>query len=72
MPFQSDHRDHHDARLTSTRTSIWEVTTAVVCGSLFLAVFVLAGYIAYRLVEREGHRVFDHLQWHQPLDSWSL
>lgn len=72
MSFQIDHCNHRDARLTSTRTSVWEVNTAVVCGSLFFAVFVLAGYLAYRLVEREGHRVFDHRQWHQPLDSWSL
>jgi len=41
----------------------------VVCGSLLLAVLVLAGFVAYRWIDRGDF--FENPTWHEPLDDWS-
>jgi hypothetical protein len=42
------------------------------CGILLLTVLTLAGYIAYKWLERNGNELFEQPVWHEPLDSWRL
>jgi hypothetical protein len=49
-----------------------EMAADAVCGILLLTVLTLAGYIADKCVERNGHQLLDQLVWHEPLNSWSL
>lgn len=48
------------------------MATAVVCGSVLLAVLMLAGYGTYQWIERQEHRLLDYPVWHEPLNDWSL
>jgi hypothetical protein len=40
-----------------------------ICGSLLLAVLVLAGFVAYRWIDRGA--LFENPIWHEPLEDWS-
>ncbi len=69
---QTDRCEFCGASLRSVRLSIGEVAANAVCGILLLAVLTLAGYIADKWLERNGHDLFEQPVWHEPLDSWSL
>jgi len=43
-----------------------------VCGCLVLSILVPTGWMAEMWIEKQGHRILDHMTWHEPLDSWSL
>jgi putative effector of murein hydrolase LrgA (UPF0299 family) len=49
--------------------SIWEIVANTICGSVLLAVLVLAGFVAYRWIDREGSIL--QTVWHEPLEDWS-
>jgi hypothetical protein len=48
---------------------MWEIVANTICGSLLLAVLVLAGFFAYRWIDRGAF--FENPIWHEPLDDWS-
>ena len=48
---------------------MWEIVANTICGSVLLAVLVLAGFIAYRWIDRGDF--FENPTWHEPLDDWS-
>jgi hypothetical protein len=68
-PIRSDRCERCGAWLSWTRISIRETAENVVCGSLLLAVLVLAGFVAYRWIDRGAF--FENPIWHEPLDDWS-
>jgi hypothetical protein len=72
MPIRSDRSEYRGACQPSNRTSVSEMASAVVCGSLFLAVLILAGYAVYQCMERQGQKLLDGPVWHELLDIWSL
>jgi hypothetical protein len=72
MPIRNDRCSCCGSNLTSNRTSIWEKTAAVVCGSMLVAVLMLAGYGTYRWIERREHRLFDYPVWHEPFTYLGL
>ena len=63
---------HCGAQFTPSRLSLREMALAVICGSLLLLILVPAGWMAEQWIENQGHRILDHMTWHEPLDSWSL
>ena len=69
---RSDRCEFCGASLRSARLSIGEMIANILCYTLLLTVLTLAGYIADKLLEREGHEFFEQPVWHEPLDSWSL
>ena len=71
-PLQSNRCESCGANLRPVRLSIGEIGANAVCGILLLTVLTLAGYIADKLLECNGHELFDPPVWHEPLDSWSL
>jgi hypothetical protein len=66
---RSDRCEHCGAWLSWHRISIRETAVDVVCGSLLLAVLVLAGFVAYRWIDRGA--LFENPIWHEPLEDWS-
>jgi len=68
-PIRSDRCEHCGAWLSWPRISIRETAANVVCGSLLLAVLVLAGFVAYRWIDRGA--LFENPIWHEPLEDWS-
>jgi hypothetical protein len=71
-PLQSDRCEYCGASLRPVRLSIVEIVANAVCRILMLTVLSLAGYLADELLERNGHELFDHPVWHEPLDCWSF
>ena len=71
-PLRSDRCEFCGASFRSVRLSVGEMAANAVCGILLLTVLTLAGYIADKWLERNGHDLFDPPVWHEPLDSWSL
>jgi hypothetical protein len=71
-PLRSDRCELCGASLRPARLSLAEMTANAVCGILLLTVLTLAGYVADKWLERNGHELFDRPVWHEPLDSWSL
>jgi hypothetical protein len=55
--------------LTEAAISIWEIVANTICGSVLLAVLVLAGFVAYRWIDRGAF--FENPIWHVPLEDWS-
>jgi len=45
---------------------------AVVCGVPLLSIILPAGWMAKQWIDRQEDRIFDHMYWHEPLDSWRL
>ena len=45
---------------------------SAVCGSLLLLILVPAGWMAEQWIEKQGHRILDHMTWREPLDSWNM
>jgi hypothetical protein len=72
MPIRSDRCGNCGATMTSNQISIGEMASEVLCGTLLLAVLILAGYAAYQCMERQGQKLLDGPLWHEPLDTWSL
>jgi hypothetical protein len=68
-PIRSDRCERCGAWLSRHRIPIRETAENVVCGSLLLAVLVLAGFVAYRWIDRGAF--FENPIWHEPLDDWS-
>ena len=68
-PIRSDRCEHCGAWLNWPQISIRETAANVVCGSLLLAVLVLAGFVAYRWIDRGAF--FENPIWHEPLEDWS-
>jgi hypothetical protein len=60
------------AQFTPSRLSLREMGLAASCGSLLLLILVPAGWMAEQWIENQGHRILDHMTWHEPLDNWSL
>ena len=63
---------HCGAQFTPSRLSLREMVLAAICGSLLLLILVPAGWMAEQWIENQGHRILDHMTWHEPLDNWSL
>ena len=68
-PIRSDRCEHCGTILTADPISMWEIVANTICGSLLLAVLVLAGFVAYRWIDRGDF--FENPTWHEPLDDWS-
>jgi hypothetical protein len=48
---------------------MWEIVANTICGSVLLAVLVLAGFVAYRWIDRGPF--IENPIWHVPLEDWS-
>jgi hypothetical protein len=48
---------------------MWEIVANTICGSVLLAVLVLAGFVAYRWIDRGAF--IENPIWHVPLEDWS-
>jgi hypothetical protein len=70
MPIPSNLCESCGVCLQSNRTSIAEIVSGLVCGSLLLAVLTLAGYAASQWLDRQEQRFLDYPIWNEPLDSW--
>ena len=71
-PRRTDCCESCRASLRPVRLSIGDMAVNAACCILLLTVLTLAGYIADKLLERNGLDLFDQPVWHEPLDSWSL
>lgn len=58
------------AQITPLRLSIREMAVTIVCGGLLLSAFASACWMAEQWIEREGHRMLDHMSWHEPVETW--
>jgi len=68
-PIRSDRCEHCGTILTENPISMWEIVANTICGSVLLAVLVLAGFVAYRWIDRGA--LFENPIWHVPLEDWS-
>jgi hypothetical protein len=72
VPTRSNRCELCGARLTSNQISIWEKVAAIVCGSVLLAVLMVAGYGTYQWLVHQEHRLLDDPVWHEPFTYLSL
>ena len=68
-PIRSDRCEHCGTILTADPISMWEIVANTICGSVLLAVLVLAGFVAYRWIDRGTF--IENPIWHLPLEDWS-
>ena len=68
-PIRSDRCEHCGTILTADPISMWEIVANTISGSVLLAVLVLAGFVAYRWIDRGA--LFENSIWHEPLEDWS-
>ena len=68
-PIRSDRCEHCGTILTEDPISMWEIVANTICGSVLLSVLVLAGFVAYRWIDRGAF--IENPIWHVPLEDWS-
>lgn len=52
--------------------ALGEIVSAVLVCILFAMAVTFTGYIAYCVIERNSHGLFNDPVWHEPPDSWNL